>query len=84
MAAVRASPRVLDDLREASEHVSRKRAARLMKERGLVGEMPKRWVDLVEDALDHLLRRSLRSPLVSEEAYVRPAWAMTSSLNSTP
>src|SRR4051812_22682788 len=37
------SPRVLDDLREAGEHVSRKRVARLMKERGLVGEMPKRW-----------------------------------------
>src|SRR3954465_3779724 len=29
--------------REAGEHVSRKRVARLMKERGLVGEMPKRW-----------------------------------------
>ena len=37
------SPRVLDDLREAGEHVSRKRVARLMKERGLVEEMPKRW-----------------------------------------
>ena len=37
------SPRVLDDLREAGEHVSRKRVARLMNERGLVGEMPKRW-----------------------------------------
>lgn len=34
---------MLDDLREAGEHVSRKRVARLMKERGLVGEMPKRW-----------------------------------------
>src|SRR3569833_441112 len=37
------SPRILDDLREAGEHVSRKRVARLMKERGLVGEMRKRW-----------------------------------------
>ena len=37
------SPRVLDDLREVGEHVSGKRVARLMKERGLVGEMPKRW-----------------------------------------
>ena len=37
------SPRILDDLREAGERVSRKRVARLMKERNLVGEMKKRW-----------------------------------------
>lgn len=37
------SPRILDDLREAGERVSRKRVARLMKERDLVGEMKKRW-----------------------------------------
>jgi transposase InsO family protein len=37
------SPRVLDDLREWGERVSRKRVARLMKERNLVGEMKKRW-----------------------------------------
>jgi putative transposase len=37
------SPRVLDDLRESGERTSRKRVARLMKERGLVGEPKKRW-----------------------------------------
>ncbi len=37
------SPRILDDLREAGERVGRKRVARLMKERDLVGEMKKRW-----------------------------------------
>jgi putative transposase len=37
------SPRIFDDLREAGEHVSRKRIARLMKERDLVGAMKKRW-----------------------------------------
>jgi putative transposase len=37
------SPRVLDELREAGERTSRKRVARLMKERGLVGEPQKRW-----------------------------------------
>lgn len=37
------SPRILDDLREAGERTSRKRVARLMKERGIVGEMKKRW-----------------------------------------
>ena len=37
------SPRILDDLREAGERTSRKRVARLMKERGIVGEMRKRW-----------------------------------------
>jgi putative transposase len=37
------SPRVLDDLREAGHRTSRKRVARLMKERGLVGEPKKRW-----------------------------------------
>jgi hypothetical protein len=37
------SPRILDDLREWGERVSRKRVARLMKERDLVGEMKKRW-----------------------------------------
>lgn len=37
------SPRVLDDLRESGESTSRKRVARLMKERGLVGEPKKRW-----------------------------------------
>jgi putative transposase len=37
------SPRILDDLREAGERVSRKRVARLMKERSLVGELKKRW-----------------------------------------
>jgi putative transposase len=37
------SPRILDDLREAGEHVSRKRVARLMKERNLVGEPKRRW-----------------------------------------
>jgi putative transposase len=37
------SPRILDDLREAGERVSRKRVARLMTERNLVGEMKKRW-----------------------------------------
>jgi putative transposase len=37
------SPRVLDDLREGGERTSRKRVARLMKERGLVGGPKKRW-----------------------------------------
>jgi putative transposase len=37
------SPRVLDELREAGERTSRKRVARLMKQRGLVGEPRKRW-----------------------------------------
>ena len=37
------SPRVLDELRAAGERTSRKRVARLMRERGLVGEMVKRW-----------------------------------------
>jgi putative transposase len=37
------SPRILDELREAGERTSRKRIARLMKERGIVGEMRKRW-----------------------------------------
>ncbi len=37
------SPRVLDELRETGERTSRKRVARLMKERGLVGEPKKRW-----------------------------------------
>lgn len=37
------SPRILDELREAGERTSRKRVARLMKEREIVGEMRKRW-----------------------------------------
>jgi putative transposase len=37
------SPRVLDDLRDAGERTSRKRVARLMKERRLVGEPRKYW-----------------------------------------
>jgi putative transposase len=37
------SPRVLSELREAGERTSRKRVARLMKERSLVGQMKKRW-----------------------------------------
>jgi putative transposase len=37
------SPRVLDELRAAGERTSRKRVARLMRERGLVGEMRKKW-----------------------------------------
>jgi putative transposase len=37
------SPRILDDLREAAEHVGRKHVARLMKARNLVGEPKKRW-----------------------------------------
>jgi putative transposase len=34
---------VLDELREGGERISRKRVARLMKERGLVGEPQRRW-----------------------------------------
>jgi putative transposase len=37
------SPRVLDELRERGETVGRRRIARLMKERGLRGEMAKKW-----------------------------------------
>jgi putative transposase len=37
------SARLLVDLREAGERTSRKRVARLMRERSLVGEEPKRW-----------------------------------------
>ena len=37
------SPRILKDLREAKERTSRKRVARLMRERSLVGEAPKQW-----------------------------------------
>jgi putative transposase len=37
------SPRVLRDLRERGERTSRKRVARLMRERELVGDAPKRW-----------------------------------------
>ena len=37
------SPRILKDLREAKERTSRKRVARLMRERFLVGEAPKQW-----------------------------------------
>lgn len=37
------SPRVLDELREQGERVAKKRVARLMRERGLVGEMKKKW-----------------------------------------
>jgi putative transposase len=37
------SPRILDDLRETGERTSRKRVARLMKERGIAGEMRKKW-----------------------------------------
>lgn len=37
------SPRVLSELRESGERTSRRRVARLMRERGLVGEAKKRW-----------------------------------------
>jgi transposase InsO family protein len=37
------SPRILRELRERGEHTSRKRIARLMSERGLVGNAPRRW-----------------------------------------
>lgn len=37
------SPRIVDELRERGEQVGRRRVARLMKERGLVGEMKKKW-----------------------------------------
>lgn len=37
------SPRVLRELRAHGERISRKRVARLMRERSLVGEAPKRW-----------------------------------------
>ena len=37
------SPRVVDELREQGERVGRRRIARLMKERGLFGEMEKKW-----------------------------------------
>jgi putative transposase len=37
------SPRVLDELRERGERTSRKRVARLMRERGLVGVAKKKW-----------------------------------------
>jgi putative transposase len=37
------SPRVVNELRERGERVGRRRIARLMKERGLVGEMKKKW-----------------------------------------
>lgn len=38
------SPRILGDLKEAGEHVSRKRVARLMRERGIVGVSRRRFV----------------------------------------
>jgi len=37
------SPRILDELREQGELVGRRRIARLMKERGLMGEVKKKW-----------------------------------------
>lgn len=37
------SPRVLDELREGGERVGRNRVIRLMRERGLAGEMKKKW-----------------------------------------
>lgn len=37
------SPRVLDELRHGGERTSRRRVARLMKERGLVGEWKRKW-----------------------------------------
>ncbi len=37
------SPRILEELRERGERVSRKRVARLMRERGISGEVLKRW-----------------------------------------
>jgi len=37
------SPRVLKELRECGEWIGRRRVARLMKERGLAGEMAKKW-----------------------------------------
>ncbi len=37
------SPRIQDDLIAEGEHVSRKRVARLMREMGLYGRLPKRW-----------------------------------------
>lgn len=37
------SPRILDELRERGERTSRKRVARLMRERGLAGEIRKKW-----------------------------------------
>jgi putative transposase len=37
------SPRILDELREQGEQVGRRRIGRLMKERGLVGEMRRKW-----------------------------------------
>jgi transposase InsO family protein len=37
------SPKVLDDLREQGERVSRKRVARLMRERLLFGQIRRRW-----------------------------------------
>lgn len=37
------SPRIYRDLRESGEHVSRKRVARIMREIGIYGRLPKRW-----------------------------------------
>lgn len=37
------SPGVVDALRERGEHVGRRRVSRLMKERGLSGELTKKW-----------------------------------------
>jgi len=37
------SPRMLDELREHGERIGRSRVMRLMKERGLTGEMKKKW-----------------------------------------
>ena len=68
------SPRILDDLREAGERVSRKRVARLMTERNLVGEMKKRWRHPSSAPSDAVVARTPwtgRSTCRSQTAYGR-------------
>lgn len=49
------SPRIHRDLRDAGEHVSRKRVARIMRENGILGRLPKRWkrTTITESSADY-------------------------------
>ena len=61
------SPRIYADLVSAGERVSRKRVARLMREMGLCGRMPKRWKKTTDSNHDegyspNLIRQDFSAP----------------------
>jgi putative transposase len=53
------SPRITDELRERGEPVSRKRVARLMREEGLSGDIPRRFVRTTDSRHSHPIAENL-------------------------